>query len=57
MNNGLKTVDALTRLPEETERPEMRGRDGSIFNLGHGVPPTARLENIELVVETVRPFV
>jgi uroporphyrinogen decarboxylase len=34
----------------------MRGRDGYIFNLGHGVPPTAKLENIAALVETVRNF-
>jgi uroporphyrinogen decarboxylase len=33
---------------------EMRGRPGHIFNLGHGVPPTARLECIESLVSTVR---
>jgi uroporphyrinogen decarboxylase len=35
---------------------EMRGRPGHIFNLGHGVPPTAKLENIAALVETVRNF-
>ena len=34
----------------------MRGRAGYIFNLGHGVPPTAPLENIASVVRTVREF-
>jgi uroporphyrinogen decarboxylase len=34
----------------------MRGRKGHIFNLGHGVPPNARLENIAALVETVRSF-
>ena len=33
---------------------EMRGRPGHIFNLGHGVPPNAKLENIASLVETVR---
>jgi uroporphyrinogen decarboxylase len=33
---------------------EMRGRNGYIVNLGHGVPPTAKLENIEALVTTVR---
>jgi uroporphyrinogen decarboxylase len=36
---------------------EMRGRNGYIFNLGHGVPPTAKLENIERLIATVRSFV
>ncbi len=34
----------------------MRGRQGYIFNLGHGVPPEAKLENIAALVETVRSF-
>jgi len=34
----------------------MRGRPGHIFNLGHGVPPHARLENIAALLETVRNF-
>lgn len=33
---------------------EMRGHHGYIFNLGHGVPPTAKLENIEALITTVR---
>jgi uroporphyrinogen decarboxylase len=35
---------------------KMRGRPGYIFNLGHGVPPAAPLENIGQVVKTVRSF-
>jgi uroporphyrinogen decarboxylase len=35
---------------------EMRGRPGYIFNLGHGLPPGAKLENIETLVNTVRNF-
>jgi uroporphyrinogen decarboxylase len=40
----------------ETKRvlKELAGRNGHIFNLGHGVPPSARIENIEAVVQTVR---
>jgi uroporphyrinogen decarboxylase len=50
----------LTAMPEqvaaETKRilEEMRGRPGHIFNLGHGVPPGAKLENIEVLAGTVR---
>ncbi len=33
---------------------EMAGRPGHIFNLGHGVPPNATLENIQSLVDTVR---
>ena len=34
----------------------MRERKGYIFNLGHGVPPDAKLENIAALVETVKNF-
>jgi uroporphyrinogen decarboxylase len=34
----------------------MGGSNGHIFNLGHGVPPSAKLENIESLVATVRNF-
>ncbi len=33
---------------------EMKGRPGHVFNLGHGVPPEARLETMAAVLETVR---
>ena len=48
--------DTPELIGEETQRllAEMRGRNGYIFNLGHGVPPAARMENIEAVVATVR---
>ena len=34
----------------------MRGRPGHIFNLGHGLTPGAKLENITALVETVKSF-
>jgi uroporphyrinogen decarboxylase len=34
----------------------MRGRCGHIFNLGHGLTPAAKLENISALVETVKNF-
>lgn len=46
-------VAAETRNIVET----MRGRSGYIFNLGHGLTPAAKLENITAVVETVKSFV
>jgi uroporphyrinogen decarboxylase len=48
--------------PEEVARAtssvmaEMLGRPGHIFNLGHGLPPTAKLENIQALVKTVQRF-
>jgi uroporphyrinogen decarboxylase len=32
----------------------MRGRPGHLFNLGHGLTPAAKLENIAALVETVK---
>jgi uroporphyrinogen decarboxylase len=45
-----------TMVAAETKRilREMRGRPGHVFNLGHGVPPNAKLENIESLVSAVR---
>jgi uroporphyrinogen decarboxylase len=34
----------------------MRGRDGYIFNLGHGVPPDSKMENLETLVATIKNF-
>jgi uroporphyrinogen decarboxylase len=34
----------------------MRGRAGHIFNLGHGLTPGAKLENIAALVDTVKNF-
>jgi uroporphyrinogen decarboxylase len=45
-------VAAETRKVLET----MRGRPGHIFNLGHGLTPGAKLENIAALAETVRAF-
>ena len=47
------TVAAETRRLLE----QMRGRNGYIFNLGHGVPPSAKMENLEALAATVQNFV
>ncbi|HEX9045995.1 MAG TPA: uroporphyrinogen decarboxylase [Verrucomicrobiae bacterium] len=47
-----EVVAAETRKVLET----MRGRPGHIFNLGHGLTPAAKLENIAALVETVKGF-
>jgi uroporphyrinogen decarboxylase len=46
------------RVTAETKRilEEMRGARGHIFNLGHGVPPDSKLENLSALAETVRNF-
>jgi uroporphyrinogen decarboxylase len=53
----------VTATPKEIESAaatllkSMRGRDGYIFNLGHGVPPEAKMQNLEALVATVTNFV
>lgn len=47
---------AAVRSAAQTLLESMRGRAGHIVNLGHGVPPDARLEAIEALVNTVRGF-
>lgn len=52
----------LTTTPEivaaETTRilQEMKPFTGHVFNLGHGVPPAAKLECIQAVVDTIHQF-
>lgn len=52
----------LTTTPElvaaETARilRDMAGLNGHVFNLGHGVSPSAKLECIQALVDTVRSF-
>ncbi len=47
-----EVVAAETKKVLET----MRGRPGHIFNLGHGLTPNAKLENIAALVETVKGY-
>jgi uroporphyrinogen decarboxylase len=58
LNPALLAEATPEQITAETNRllAQMRGRNGYIFNLGHGVPPTAKLENIAALVETVRSF-
>ncbi len=46
------------KVAAETSRilAEMRGARGHIFNLGHGVLPESKVENISALVETVKNF-
>ena len=46
------------RVTAETTRilEVMRGRNGHIFNLGHGVPPAAPLENIHALMGAITHF-
>jgi uroporphyrinogen decarboxylase len=55
---SLLSDDTPEKVAAETSRllEVMRERKGYIFNLGHGVPPDAKLENIAALVETVKNF-
>lgn len=52
----LTTTPALVAAETGRILRALRGRPGHIFNLGHGVPPAAKLENIESLVGTVRSW-
>lgn len=52
----LTTSPDLVRRETRRILEDMHPRPGHIFNLGHGVPPTAKLDCIESLVETVRGF-
>lgn len=58
LNPALLVEATPEQVAAETNRllVEMRGRNGYIFNLGHGVPPMAKQENIAALVETVKGF-
>jgi uroporphyrinogen decarboxylase len=62
MQGNLSPVHIAESTPEvvaaETQKilEAMRGRPGHIFNLGHGLTPAAKLENIAALVETVKHF-
>jgi uroporphyrinogen decarboxylase len=62
MQGNLSPVHIAESTPEvvaaETKNilEAMRGRPGHIFNLGHGLTPAAKLENIAALVDTVKSF-
>ncbi|MBI3853006.1 MAG: uroporphyrinogen decarboxylase [Verrucomicrobia bacterium] len=52
----LNTTPAVVAAETARILETLRGHNGHIFNLGHGVPPNAKLECIESLVATVRNF-
>ena len=62
MQGNLSPVHIAESTPEvvatETKKilETMRGRPGHIYNLGHGLTPGAKLENIQALVDTVKGF-
>jgi uroporphyrinogen decarboxylase len=59
LDPALLTGAAPEAVAAETRRllELMRDRNGYIFNLGHGVPPGAKMENLEALASTVQNFV
>jgi uroporphyrinogen decarboxylase len=56
LNPEALVVDSAEHIARRAARlvDEMRGRDGYIFNLGHGLLPSTRLENVQAIIDTVR---
>lgn len=52
----LTTTPSIVATEADAILESMRGRRGHIFNLGHGVPPNAKLGCIESLITTVRNF-
>jgi len=52
----LRTTPDQVRAAAREILESMRGCRGHIFNLGHGVPPEATLENLEALADTVQCF-
>ena len=50
----LTTTPAIVAAETKALLTSMRGAPGHIVNLGHGVPPDAKVECIESLVNTVR---
>jgi uroporphyrinogen decarboxylase len=49
----MQTSPAIVRREASRLLESMRGSSGHIFNLGHGITPSARIECMEALVETV----
>lgn len=56
LDPGLLTLAEPEIVVRETKKlmQAMRGRNGWIFNLGHGLPPAADLESISAIINTLR---
>lgn len=52
----LNTTPSIVSAEASRLLNDMRNCAGHIFNLGHGVPATAKLENLEALVNTIRNF-
>lgn len=52
----LQTTPAIVRRETTEILESMRGKTGHIFNLGHGISPAAKIENMEALVSTVQEF-
>ena len=52
----LNTTPEITRQAATQILDMMRNRPGFIFNLGHGILPTAKIENMQALVDTITDY-
>jgi uroporphyrinogen decarboxylase len=52
----LNTTPEIVGLQTRRMLDDMRERPGHIFNLGHGILPQAKIENVAALVDTVTAF-
>ena len=52
----MNTTPEIVRREASRLLETMRGTRGHIFNLGHGIMPEAKIENMEALVSTVRDW-
>lgn len=52
----LETHPEVARAQTRRILDEMKGRNGFVFNLGHGVRPTSQVDLMQAVVETVQGY-
>ena len=50
----LETTPDITRRAVQRILDDLRDYPGHIFNLGHGIRPTAQIANVEALIETIR---
>ena len=52
----LETKPEIVRAEALRILEQMRGLNGHVFNLGHGIAPAAKIENMETLIQTVQEF-
>jgi len=52
----LNTTPQVVRQETETLLTQMESQPGYIFNLGHGILPQAKIENVETLIQTIHDY-